>query len=305
MVEQLPDTWDGAVRWFLGGTVVFALGFEGVSVALSGKFLLSGLSFLIAMGLLALMVYWPPGGSLILIMVAAALLSVLGTLEACKRLQLAGGRRMLIAGVVLLVVAIMAASVGGAIHFVGLTAQSAQTKEAEGEKAPRPANSQTEIRYIENVRIGFSPNGPAAVVLTGIPTKTLQGQKLSLFIAEATMAVLPGAGWQKPSDRLPVGEIVDPVKGVAIVKTIASREQNQDEKKDLFLWGVPGIRVIGGHAGGEPTPIRASLIIIGSNGDEQIYYFMLIRVLRNAEQPFLIIPEEDLSWASEWKAKGY
>ena len=57
MVEPLPETWDQAVRWFLGGTVVFALGFEGVTMILGAQFLLSGLCFVVAMSLLAFMVY--------------------------------------------------------------------------------------------------------------------------------------------------------------------------------------------------------------------------------------------------------
>lgn len=121
MVEPLPQNWDEAVRWFLGGTVVFALGFEGVTMALGAQFLLSGLSFLLAMGLLAFMVYWPPGGSLILVMVGAALLSFLGAMEIGKRFQLTGSRKMLALGIVLMVIAVVCAGIGGAVLYIGAT----------------------------------------------------------------------------------------------------------------------------------------------------------------------------------------
>jgi len=58
MHDALPETWDAAVRWFLGGTVVFALGFEGITMMLGAQFLLSGVAFIVALALLAFMVYW-------------------------------------------------------------------------------------------------------------------------------------------------------------------------------------------------------------------------------------------------------
>jgi ABC-type transport system involved in multi-copper enzyme maturation permease subunit len=145
MVEPLPQNWDEAVRWFLGGTVVFALGFEGVTMALGAQFLLSGLSFLIAMGLLAFMVYWPPGGSLILVMVGAALLSFLGAMEIGKRFQLTGSRKMLTLGIVLMIIAVICAGIGGAVIYIGAikgpvagVSEGATTTQMTTSTAPAP-----------------------------------------------------------------------------------------------------------------------------------------------------------------------
>jgi len=103
----LPGNFDDGVHWFLGTIVLFALGFEGVTMGLGGQFLLSGIAFVIALGLLAFMVYWPPGSALMLLIVGAALLSFLGTLEACKRWNVGGGRKMLTIGIGLMVVAVV------------------------------------------------------------------------------------------------------------------------------------------------------------------------------------------------------
>jgi hypothetical protein len=121
----IPGNFDDGVHWFLGTIVLFALGCEGVTMVLGGQFLLSGIAFVIALGLLAFMVYWPPGSALILLMVGAALLSFLGTLEACKRWNISGGRKMLTVGIGLMVVAVICAAIGGAILLVGVQTQSA------------------------------------------------------------------------------------------------------------------------------------------------------------------------------------
>jgi hypothetical protein len=55
---DVPKTWEGAARWFLGGTIIFASGFEAVVMFWEGKFLFSLGSFLVAIFLLAILIYW-------------------------------------------------------------------------------------------------------------------------------------------------------------------------------------------------------------------------------------------------------
>ncbi|MGY8665386.1 hypothetical protein Q3C01_23885 [Bradyrhizobium sp. UFLA05-109] len=55
---DLPKNWEGAARWFLGGTIVFASGFEAVVLFLEVKLGAAIGSFLVAVVLMAILIYW-------------------------------------------------------------------------------------------------------------------------------------------------------------------------------------------------------------------------------------------------------
>lgn len=55
---DLPKNWEGAVRWFLGGTIVFASGFEAVVLFWEGKFGPASGSIGIAILFMAILIYW-------------------------------------------------------------------------------------------------------------------------------------------------------------------------------------------------------------------------------------------------------
>jgi hypothetical protein len=121
----LPETWDAGVRWLLGTTIVFALGFEGVTMLLAGKFILGSGSVFLALGLTAFIVYWPSGGSVILLMAGLPILLFLGTVEFCKRYKFKGPK-LLIIGMILLVAAVALAGIGGALVFVHVSKEPPQ-----------------------------------------------------------------------------------------------------------------------------------------------------------------------------------
>jgi len=121
--SPLPDSWDGAVRWFLGGTIVFALGFEGVTMFLDGKFLVSVASLLLAMGLLAFLVYWPAGGGLLLLLAGMPVLLFLATVEFCKRRKFRN-QTLVTIGIGLMLGAVVLAAIGGALIYVSTINQS-------------------------------------------------------------------------------------------------------------------------------------------------------------------------------------
>jgi hypothetical protein len=114
---QLPTTWDGALRAFVGGTLVFALGFEGVTMLLGGKFLLAGASVVLALILLAIVVYWPPLSGTALVGIIVMTVVFLGTVEFCKRRKVKK-QMLVIFGVGAAVLGIVCAVVGGALLFV-------------------------------------------------------------------------------------------------------------------------------------------------------------------------------------------
>ncbi|MCP3463493.1 hypothetical protein [Bradyrhizobium sp. CCGUVB23] len=55
---DLPKNWEGAARWFLGGTIVFASGFEAVVLFWEGKLGAAASSFVVAIILMAILIYW-------------------------------------------------------------------------------------------------------------------------------------------------------------------------------------------------------------------------------------------------------
>ena len=55
---DLPKNWEGATRWFLGGTIVFASGFEAVVLFWEGKPGPACGSFAVAVVLMAILIYW-------------------------------------------------------------------------------------------------------------------------------------------------------------------------------------------------------------------------------------------------------
>jgi hypothetical protein len=55
---DMPKTWEGAARWFLGGTLVFASGFEAVVLFWEGKFLPALGSLFVALVLIGFLLSW-------------------------------------------------------------------------------------------------------------------------------------------------------------------------------------------------------------------------------------------------------
>lgn len=56
--SEIPKSWEGAIRWFIGGTLVFALGFESVVLLWDGKFAASGSSLFAAIALMGVLLNW-------------------------------------------------------------------------------------------------------------------------------------------------------------------------------------------------------------------------------------------------------
>jgi hypothetical protein len=122
---SLPDTVEAAARWLLGGVLIFAFGFESVVMLWDGKFLLSFCSFVIAIALTLLLVYWSYLPTIILviaaIMAAASVpLVFYGAARFIRERQIAKPMLMII-GTFLIVVALIAMISGGAMIYVAQT----------------------------------------------------------------------------------------------------------------------------------------------------------------------------------------
>ncbi len=286
MVEQLPDTWDGAVRWFLGGTVVFALGFEGVTMALTAQFLLSGLSFLIAMALLAFMVYWPPGGSLILLVVAVALLSFLGTMEVCKRRQLTWSPKMLTVGIGLMIVAVLCAGIGGAILIISVRQGALSSSQIE-------APSKT-VSYLSN---GHFYAGSLSVIHAEPRFQAefaRHGKRGRLFLDDNVLfaGVMGPISWAK-RPRMFLQEFTDFVAEQDLNVTLLRRGEIDGQKQ--WYWGPS-------TAGNVIYPWNAwhqgRLVFICDEGPPEYFYFIIDPVLSATEMP-VIIGQERFDFATK------
>jgi hypothetical protein len=55
---DLPKSWEGAVRWFIGGTIVFASGFEAVVLFWEGKLTVAASSLFVAIVLMGILLNW-------------------------------------------------------------------------------------------------------------------------------------------------------------------------------------------------------------------------------------------------------
>lgn len=128
MEAPLPDTVEGAVRWLLGGVLIFAFGFESVVMLWEGKFVLSACSLVIATALTLLLVYWAYLPTIVL--VAAFILSLVSIpLVFYGIFKFVRGRKipkpmLFITATFLLVVALIAAIAGGALFYVVKTTGS-------------------------------------------------------------------------------------------------------------------------------------------------------------------------------------
>jgi hypothetical protein len=117
----LPDTFGPALRWFVVGTIIFALGFEGIVMLWDGRILLSIISIASAIGLLAIIVYWPVLPSALLIgmaVIAASPAIFYATIKICRHLKLRG-EMLLNIGIILIFAALLTAVVGGALIYIG------------------------------------------------------------------------------------------------------------------------------------------------------------------------------------------
>jgi hypothetical protein len=134
MELPLPDTVEGAVRWLLGGVLIFAFGFESVVMLWEGKFVLSASSLMIAITLTLLLVYWAYLPTIVL--VAAFILGLASIpLVFYGILRFVRARRiprpmLLITATFLLLVALIAAIAGGALFYVARTTKPGSVEEA-------------------------------------------------------------------------------------------------------------------------------------------------------------------------------
>jgi len=144
---ELPKTFGGAVRWFVTGTVVFALGFEGVSKLLEWKLFVSVASFVSDLILLALIVYWDalsPETITVMVAIAACPIVFYATVKLCRRLQI---RAEMLAniGVGFLFVALIAAMIGAALIYIGAAKNIQATNTANPSPDPKVLQLQTQL----------------------------------------------------------------------------------------------------------------------------------------------------------------
>jgi len=147
----LPDTVEGAARWLLGGVLIFAFGFESVVMLWDGKFLFCLCSFLIAVALTLLLVYWSFLPTIILVLSGiVALASIPFVFYGIVRFirdRKASKQMLMVVATFLFAVAIIAAIAGVALIYVARTTQSPTI--ATISQGPPPGENSKVIAAIE------------------------------------------------------------------------------------------------------------------------------------------------------------
>lgn len=293
MHDGLPDTWDAAVRWFLGGTVVFALGFEGITMMLGARFLLSGVAFIVALALLAFMVYWPPGGSVILVLVAAALFSFLGTMEACKRFGLTGGQKMLTTiGIALMIVAVLCAGIGGAVLFVSIGNSTQGPSLGQPETVPPQ-----KVSYLKDVHL-YTGSASPPVNPRFAARFARNGQRARLYAEDRYYVAGLGAGAWIHAPQVRLGEIKDFVTGDPV--DIAILTPFESDGRKLWRWGPSTEKPDPKTTFQSSAWHQGRLVLLVDNEPPEYFYFIID--LAAPDVPPNVIGQERFDFAQKWES---
>jgi hypothetical protein len=150
-------------------------------------------------------------------------------------------------------------------------------------------------QFLKNISIGSSPKQP--LVLTAKANVTTD--RLRIFVDYAQAAF---GRWidSNPPVRVSVGQIREPVKDQGVEIQLAYRELRQGN--DIW-WGDPSLHYpisVQNPMGLEEIGLyRVRVSIVGPGGNEQHYYFILLRAASNL--PLTIIPETTSWWVGDWE----
>jgi hypothetical protein len=139
--------------------------------------------------------------------------------------------------------------------------------------------------FLKNVSFAWDSQLPLGLSGTFAVTKP----KLRIYVDAASFSIsMPGTN----RFRAEIGSVADAVKGQNFAMQLIRFAKDDSGRA---FWGDPK----------NNYPVesinRGRIVIIGPEGDEQHIYFELIR--GPANQPFLIIREDQIDWMQQWKAE--
>jgi len=159
-----------------------------------------------------------------------------------------------------------------------------------------PATIQPE--YLKDIAFGVDERMVDKPSMIGA-TPTLTTDRLRVFVDYSMYR----NGWM-PKIRVQIGEIKEPVAGQQIAIPFIYSVVGPGVH-DLF-WGNPSLRQIIYPPDLNDIipviPIRARLAIIGPSGEEQHYYFEMLRFDNNQSRRFGILRGPEQDWIADWKA---
>jgi|GEM_PF-5030765 hypothetical protein len=189
-----------------------------------------------------------------------------------------------------------------ALGWVQVT--SSLLPEAAPEALHNPAITRPE--YLKNIGFGVDNGAGDSRPTMLAATSAITTDRLRIFVDYSIYR----HGWM-PKIRAPIGEIKEPVNGQLVrIPFIFSAMRDDAPTYDLW-WGDPQSRfAIFPPDLSDLLPVtitRARVAIIGPSGTEQYYYFLLLRIPSQQNQPnarrFEILRGPETNWIGDWESE--
>jgi hypothetical protein len=159
-----------------------------------------------------------------------------------------------------------------------------------------PASVLLRPEYLKNIAFGIDEKDQPTFV-GGISNITTDRLRVAVDYSYYK------AGWL-PKRRVPIGEFREPIMGVQIrIPIITSGLRPNRGSSDLW-WGSSDDPIYPPDPNDliPVVPYRCRLVIIGPTGEEQYYYFTMLRVIsQQGNRRFGILREPESDWMSEWE----
>jgi len=183
------------------------------------------------------------------------------------------------------------AAIAGVVLLGSLVVWSQKAKVSQSETLSTPTKNGPE--YLKTVEFESSDQTP--LIFRGVVSNTIE--RLRIIVEPSSEMT----GHYFPHGTIAIGERKDLIRDDKFEVRLITKSERPDLTQAQFVWAAPGNR----------SPVRplnrVRLSIIGPDGLEQHIYFMVVQAMPNLmftpNPPLKVIPESDLQWINEWRAK--
>jgi hypothetical protein len=273
--SAVPKTAAEAIVVFLSGTVVFALGFEGIVKTVEGE-LFTGVACLLAGAVLAIGLVYRS--------------KVLQTIRDHLSQFIVGAVGL--AGVILMIAAIVGFVVLRSSVPAPQAKSAPETTTAPIDVPPKPS----EPTYISNLSLGLS--GTSETPITVVGSAAVTSSRLRFFVEYSY------GGTKVESGLIPLTELSDVPRGSLVSIPVVYRVANKGQE-DQFYVGNPaggGRQLLPNALRDSPQPVLMNIVIMGMDGKEQSghFYFYYIPSAQHLPEPFVFFPPQITDAVSNW-----
>jgi len=183
------------------------------------------------------------------------------------------------------------AAIAGVVLLGSLVVWSQKAKVSQSETLSTSTKNGPE--YLKTVEFESSDQTP--LIFRGVVSNTIE--RLRIIVEPSSEMT----GHYFPHGTIAFGERKDLIRDDKFEVRLITKSERPDLTQAQFVWAAPGNR----------SPVRplnrVRLSIIGPDGLEQHIYFMVVQAMPNLmftpNPPLKVIPESDLQWINEWRAK--